>query len=140
MSDQTTPKYKCLACKNHIKDWAGPDSTCAFETGVFSTNNWRCATLLAFNRYVRWAVKTQPLVNITLCDTQQNYATINLEDIDLPGWSDAGYPVCLVVVWRKNHGRTDQMWLIYDSLPPRPPTEKELLTITAALENDHGHA
>ena len=94
-----------------------------------------CATIQAFNKHVRWPEITHPRVKITLCKNEEHYATVNLEDIDFPPNKGTGYPVCLVVIWYKNRGRTDQMWLMYESLPPRQPTEEEILVITASLED-----
>jgi hypothetical protein len=139
MTDQTSPKYECAACKKRGKTWQGADPKCAFKTGIFSKNNWSCATIQAFNKHVRWPEKTHPRVKITLCKSEEHYATVNLENVDFPPniWED--YPVCLVVIWYKNRGRTDQMWLMFESLPPRQPAEEEVLIITAALANSHDY-
>lgn len=35
----------CPACKERGKTWRGSDPKCAFRFGVFSSDNWNCATL-----------------------------------------------------------------------------------------------
>jgi hypothetical protein len=35
----------CQLCRARVKDWEGSDPRCAFRTGVFSGDNWNCATM-----------------------------------------------------------------------------------------------
>ena len=35
----------CKRCKERVKGWKGDDPTCCFETGVFHSEGWNCATM-----------------------------------------------------------------------------------------------
>jgi hypothetical protein len=35
----------CKLCNERGKTWNGDDPVCAFENGVFSNDNWNCATM-----------------------------------------------------------------------------------------------
>ncbi|AUG37189.1 hypothetical protein [Bacillus velezensis] len=35
----------CRLCRERGKTWHGSDPVCAFENGVFSPDNWACATM-----------------------------------------------------------------------------------------------
>ena len=35
----------CPRCQQRVKDWQGSDPKCAFSDGVFSPDNWNCATM-----------------------------------------------------------------------------------------------
>lgn len=137
MTDKTPLEYECPACKKRGKAWKGDDPVCAFKNGTFDNNNWKCATVGNFNSYVRWPDKTHPDVKITHCETEEHYATVNLENVSFPSEETEQSPVCLVVIWYKSRGRTDQMWLMFQNRPPRPPTEEELLLITQYLDASH---
>lgn len=41
------PENACRRCRERGKDWSGGDPECGFTSGVFSPDNWNCATLNA---------------------------------------------------------------------------------------------
>lgn len=127
-------KYECKACKNRGKPWTGSDPVCGFSNGSFNTKNWMCATVANFNKHVRQPDKIHSSVKITMCESEDCYATVNLENVDFCEEEDWIRPICLIVMWYKDRGRTDQMWLMFENIPPRPPTERELLLITEYLD------
>ena len=123
---------QCAACKVQVKDWPGDDPSCNFTNGTFANVGWNCAT----TRMVR-KLATSDYSGITGSvhnGGDQNYITINTGDIEVAKWSDEdGWetpnPVCLWVGWYKNRGSTEGMYLMFENLPPRPPTEEECLKI-----------
>lgn len=123
---------ECEACKARGKTWNGSDPKCGFLTGAFvGTENWNCATA----GEIRDLAETEDNYRINhQCEENQHYATISLLDMDvLPKNDDKGFmnsqPVCLWVGWYKSRGRTEGMYLMFENLPPRPPTEVECRAI-----------
>lgn len=69
----------------------------------------------------------------------QNYATISTLDLSVLPYEDDEWclqaqPVCLWIGWYKSRGRTEGMWLMFENVPPRVPTEEECLTIIKHYE------
>lgn len=129
---------KCKACCEQTKDWNGDDPKCAFTTDVFSSDNWRCATVGKIRELVSSERHGSILTNLYGSDGQ-NYATVNTANIQVAKWSDEdGWetpnPVCLWIGWYKNRGATEGMYLMFENLPPRPPTEDECLVILKHYE------
>lgn len=95
---------------------------CAFE-GEFS-DNWNCAKL----NQLRDLVEDREDSRIHRCYCaigDQSYTTIDVsavEDLDMGAY-------CLWLTWYKSRGRTEQVWLLFDSQPPRRPTYDELCLI-----------
>ena len=87
--------YQCPMCQSRGKDWNGSDPKCAFDkTGVFSRNNWMCATMNALR---------------DLCAGKEVYsedhyvAALGLRDYD----DTHEHPTTHVVLnWYKNRGAT----------------------------------
>lgn len=123
----------CEACKKQIKTWSGDDPKCGFESGQFDPDNWMCATTKMIRRLAdRSEGDAIPGIHFHVSDNEQRYSVIDLDKVkeffDAPGPT----PVSLYVGWYKNRGRTECMWLMFESEPPRPPTEQECLWIMDA--------
>ncbi len=113
----------CVACDNRGKTWKGSDPKCAFDCGVFG-DNWNCATVGMIRDICYEGQSSIPDgVDYQYCEDDK-YATIKTDDIDIDG-----RPLALWVSWYKSRGSTQAMWLLFDSGPPRHPTELECLLI-----------
>ncbi len=131
---------ECQACKNRPKTWKGDDPKCGFTSGQFAEANWNCALV---NEIRELATRTGDYRINRQCEENQQYASISLLDINtLPEKDGNGrmnsQPVCLWVGWYKNRGRTEAMWLMFETLPPRAPTEEECRAILNAYEKKEG--
>lgn len=122
----------CKACSNQVKDWKGSDPECAFINGAFSPDNFCCATA----RLIRTLCQETDSSGIHWRQTftYQEYATIDLSEGDIVEREDEegnmiSQPICLWAGWYKSRGRTEGMWLMFEDLPPRPPTEEECVKI-----------
>lgn len=130
---------QCKACQVRVKDWNGDDPKCAFTNGGFSNDNWRCATVSKLRGLVIQTLDTD-VEGIYYCNYEdQQYATINTVNIEVAKWTDEdGWatpnPVCLWIGWYKNRGSTEGMYLMFEHLPPRPPTEDECLVVLKHYE------
>lgn len=120
---------RCQMCRAGEKDWVGADPVCGFSDGW--ENNWNCGTLNALRYFCDGSLFALPAGVDYHCCNDQKYATLNLSDIDWPG--DA--PLALWVTWYKRRGHTDAVWLLFETGPPRSPTEEELLRIIEHYEN-----
>lgn len=78
----------CERCKKRGKTWNGGDPVCAFEGGMFSDENWNCATM----NELRALVEDRAVWN------EDNNAAI------LPLKYE---PYFLFMGWYKSRGRTD---------------------------------
>lgn len=107
---------KCLACQRRVKNWQGDDPKCAFAEGSFNADNWNCATV----SYIRIlsVSRTQH------CANEEKFAAIDVTEVE-----GLGGAITLWVQWYKNRGRTQAMWLLYETDLPRAPTEEECLAI-----------
>jgi len=82
---------KCKLCQTTPKDWDGDDRVCAFPDGIFSDDNWNCAT----------ANKLRDLAeNYRVYGDDQSIAVIPIPKMKEynSGW--------LVLNWYKNRGCT----------------------------------
>lgn len=122
----------CQACVTRGKpEHFGSEPRCAFEQGPFTGDNWQCATA----NLIRDLTERQDDCRFHhLREENQNYATISLMGFDLLAERDEkgfmnAQPTCLWVGWYKQRGATEGMYLMFENLPPRPPTEAECLKI-----------
>lgn len=122
----------CQACFTRDKpEHFGSELRCAFEKGPFDGDNWQCETANSI-RDVAAREGDNRIHHIR--EENQNYATISLLGFDVlverdeKGFMNA-QPTCLWVGWYKQRGRTEGMYLMFENLPPRPPTEAECLKI-----------
>ena len=122
----------CKLCQERVKDWSVDDPQCAFEDGMFSADNWNCATANAIRDICYEGQEPMPSgVDYRYCEDQK-YATIWLSEL-CDNLDERATPMllglALWVSWYKNRGRTEAMWLLDNDMPPRPPTEAECLAI-----------
>lgn len=117
----------CPACIKRGKTWKGDDPVCAFETTRFE-DNYQCATL---NKIREVCELEHESIHLTRTESQQWYATINLDQIN-----EIEREVCLYVGWYKSRGRTETMWMISYTEPPRRPTLDELEIIIKYFQNN----
>ena len=123
----------CKRCEERGKTWNGADPRCAFLNGVFDTNNWNCATANAIREIFD---EREDYRIYSLRDEDQNIALLSTLDFDvLPKLNAEGkpnrQPTSLWVGWYKERGRTEGMYLMFEYVPPCPPTEEECLKIIA---------
>jgi len=118
---------KCDACKAMVKDWSGDDARCAFKGAHFSADNWNCATAGLIRDLVYEGQEPMPPgVDYRYCDDMK-YATVKIDHLDVDG------AMAIWVSWYKSRGTTDAMWLLFNDLPPRPPTAAECVAIAQAV-------
>jgi hypothetical protein len=115
----------CEHCKKRGKPWYGSDAKCAFTEEGFE-QNWNCATVNMIRDICYEGQELKYGITYQYCDDDK-YATIKVDHIDIDG-----SPLALWVSWYKSRGNTQAMWLLFDKLPPRIPTESECLAIVAA--------
>jgi hypothetical protein len=98
----------CRLCEERGKTWEGSDPKCAFEKGVFTTNNWNCATLNKLRSISRELETYQrddmSCGSIGYVPMSNDYAP---DDFDTYG----GY---IVMTWYKDRGRTGNALFITD--------------------------
>lgn len=85
----------CKRCLERGKIWNGSDPKCAFETGVFRSDNWMCATMGELRRIVD---------EKAIYNEEQYGAMIPISE----------YGEFLVMSWYKRRGRTDLALFIHD--------------------------
>jgi hypothetical protein len=89
----------CRACIERGKTWDGADPKCAFESGVFSHENWNCATMNTLR---------------DICEKEMESANHYPYNNDQRAWL---FPVFgmgefLVLTWYKSRGKTDGAFVI----------------------------
>jgi hypothetical protein len=111
-----------MPCRLYIergKVWAGDDPKCAFENGVFSSDNWNCATM---NRLRMIA----EILGTTMRDDNScgsiGYVPVDNDYAPADFDTDGGY---IVMTWYKDRGRTGNAVFMTDE-------GTELLTIRHA--------
>jgi hypothetical protein len=82
---------QCERCKKRGKTWKGSDPECGFKSGVFSPENWNCATANALRELVKDSVHWS-------------------EDQSLGVKSIDG--TFMVVSWYKRGGRVEGIWIV----------------------------
>lgn len=96
----------CKLCRERGKTWQGDDPKCAFLRGVFSSDNWNCATMNTLR-------EVMGEVGLTHRIDDQTYGLLFMDG------------ACLYVSWYKNRGKTESAWLM--EAIPRAPMESELI-------------
>lgn len=104
----------CRRCTERGKNWEGDDPKCAFPHGVFTSDNWMCATALA----LRGVCADLPLLDdaFAIRDDDSSWGVINVIGIEL----ERGYYKTLWLSWYKNRGRTDGILLLDDGSVDTP--------------------
>jgi hypothetical protein len=101
----------CKLCLERGKTWDGDDPRCAFETGVFSPNNWNCATMNRLRQISRDKIGSYYRDDMAAA----SIGYVPFED---------GY---VVMTWYKDRGRTGNAFIAYDDEPIRELTEADAL-------------
>lgn len=118
------PSLRCRMCQAREKTWSGDDPKCSFPNGgSFDAGGWNCATANAI-RDICGQDSQHIRSDYRYCD-DQNYATIKIDDVDLP----SGPALALWVSWYKHRGRTEAMWLLCNEGQPRRPDALDCETI-----------
>lgn len=130
----------CEACVARGKpEHFGSDPKCSFRDGEFTGDNWQCVTT---NRIRSLFEREADDFRINhVCEENQHFGTISLMGFLTLPYEDKNeminaQPTCLWVGWYKNRGRTEGMYLMFENLPPRPPTEAECLVILEQFRSD----
>ena len=112
----------CKLCSERGKTWSGSDPKCAFETPVFNTENWNCATMNAIRRLV----EDKSVYN------EDTYCAV------LPVFDCGEF---LIVCHYKRRGRTEGAFIV-DEGSVLPLTYDEAVIILRQYANgtmEHGH-
>lgn len=106
-----------MTCKRCVKRGKptnfGSDPKCAFESGIFSKNNWQCATISELRIFADDFGYT----------SRQNDESIGV--LKIPERVGNGY---LVMTWYKNRGAIGGALILDDEEPPK------MLTLETAEE------
>lgn len=122
----------CRLCTERGKTWSGDDPRCAFETGIFDTNNWNCATMSRL-RDISRQLHTETRDDMACASI--GYVPLSNDYAD--GDMDAGY---IVMTWYKDRGRTGQALIMWDDNEPRPLTLREAEEAIRCFERLRGRA
>lgn len=108
----------CSLCLERGKTWDGSDPRCAFENGVFDTENWNCATMNEL-RDISERLET---------NRRDDNACACIGYVPFEGDEYSGY---IVMTWYKNRGRTGNALIMWDDEKERP------LKVEDAIEAVH---
>jgi hypothetical protein len=103
---------KCGMCKKRSKTWNGDDPKCAFENGVFSPNNWNCATMNEL-RNIAEEIEMSHRYDLTV----GSFGTVPWECNRSKG--------IVFMTWYKERGKTSNAIVMYDDEPVRKLTLKD---------------
>jgi len=110
----------CKLCTERGKTWNGDDPRCAFESGVFSTDNWRCATMSRLRGIAEKRGSSErddnSCASIGYVPLDNDYVPMDAPEMD------AGY---IVMTWYKDRGRKGQALIMWDDEESRPLTLRE---------------
>jgi hypothetical protein len=102
----------CPRCIERGKTWSGSDPKCAFESGVFSGDNWQCATM---NDLREAAAERGTTMRDDLECGSFGYLPFSGED-------GAGY---IAMSWYKDRGATGMAVVLEDDQPVHLLTLRE---------------
>lgn len=80
----------CYRCRTTPQNWSGDGRKCAFMDGVFSPENWNCATVNGLRDMAKESVYND----------DQNAALVSLIN-----------GIYMVLSWYKSRGATEGIWL-----------------------------
>jgi hypothetical protein len=104
----------CYRCQTIPKSWQGNERECAFKDGVFSPDNWNCATVAGL----------RDMAQIVVNNSDQNAAMVALTG-----------GVYMVISWYKNRGGTEGIWLFREGMiHPIHIEEAEMLLNNSSSE------
>ncbi len=84
---------ECAACKKRGQTWAGDPPKCAFTSGIFSDDNWNCATMNDLRDIA------EEIGMLHRNDEIGSFGMVPFEDGECSG--------TIVLAWYKNRGRTE---------------------------------
>jgi len=129
LKEVAEPQPKCCPrCKQQGKDWEGSDPKCAFSNGVFTRDNWNCATASALRGLVNVASDS----NGWKC--RDDLAAGSFGVLRVPSAAEDVVKGYVVMSWYKNRGCTGQIWVMEDDNPPHPITLEEAEAILKSYE------
>lgn len=105
---------ECPRCQTRGKTWEGSDPRCAFPAGVFTPDNWNCATMNAL----------RDLSDALDRSWRDDNAAASMGYVPIGDALDgaSGY---VVMSWYKSRGRTGQAWTMWDDDTPHLTTLAE---------------
>lgn len=87
---------QCKRCEKRGQSWEGDPPRCGFVDGVFTTDNWNCATL----NTLRELIENRDEVGISMCHEDHSVAVLPAAETDEYGdW--------YLLSWYKSRGRTE---------------------------------
>jgi hypothetical protein len=108
----------CKRCEERGKTWEGSDPVCAFKSGTFSADNWRCATMSELRKLCGSDVVWSEDQNAALLPT-----------------GDGGH---VVMTWYKSRGRVDGAYIMTcEGVEPLGMGEAEAVILFNSTER-HG--
>lgn len=123
----------CRLCKERGKTWEGSDPVCAFESGVFSPDNWACATMGKLRRLSEELGHSDrdddSCGSIGYVPLSDNYAPDTYE----------GFGGYIVMMWYKERGRVgNAVFMTDEGTEPLTLEQAEIAIKTAErwLRND----
>ncbi len=100
-------KHICKLCKERGKTWQGSDPRCAFESGVFNSDNWNCATMNRLREIVKYGDDDFTFYR------RDDYMTNSIGIIFCGSGFDAEVEgMTLIMKWYKDRGRTHTAFLL----------------------------
>ena len=107
----------CHRCIARGKTWSGDEPKCAFRDGIFTTDNWNCATANALREIV-------PADNWNNNDDQHACLITGSESLHV------------LLTWYKSRGRTEGAWMIECDGKIKPLTIEEAERVIAASHSN----
>jgi hypothetical protein len=113
---------ECLECQKRGKTWSGSEPRCAFIDGVFSGDNWNCATMN----------KLRSLSYDKGFSDRDDGSAASIGVLHIPETDNAyGW---LVMSWYKSRGTTGKAIIMCDDEEPEVLTIKHAESIIRSYE------
>lgn len=126
----------CQLCTERGKTWNGSDPKCAFENGVFSTDNWNCATINKLREICSddfGGKRTD-----TTWEFRDDMSAGSFGCIWVPEGDEQGFYI--VMSWYKRRGRVAWAYRMCDDDEPRPITLDEAMAAIKAERYANGNS
>jgi hypothetical protein len=122
----------CPRCKARGKTWPGSNPKCAFREGVFTTENWNCATMSDLRTLAHNLAVEAPNRMPRGFTYREDMAAASIGVVVIPeNDTVAGY---LCMTWYKSRGRTGRAYVLADADEARALTLKEAEAILGAYK------
>ncbi|MGI1828724.1 hypothetical protein ACRPLG_02510 [Bacillus safensis] len=122
----------CRLCEERGKTWAGDDPVCAFENGIFSANNWACATMSKLREITRDNDLT------TRCDMSAGTFGYVRVDNDYAPETYEGTGGYIAMAWYKERGRVgNAVFMTDETTMPLTIEHAEIAIKTYEKELEH---